>query len=88
MWGKKKPETKTEMKRTCNRCGAERYVALADARLRMPDADKLASARRFDRTFVRFRQERPVIAVDCARTPDRAGRRCGSVPQVRLRELF
>ncbi len=45
MWGKKEP-TKTEMKRTCNRCGTERFVLLADAKLRMPDADKLARARR------------------------------------------
>lgn len=46
MWGSKKKQP-TEMKRTCNRCGAERYVALADARLRMPNADKLASARKW-----------------------------------------
>jgi len=34
----KRAEVKTEIKRTCNRCGTERYVSLEDARTKMPDA--------------------------------------------------
>jgi len=37
----KKATTKTEIKRTCNRCGAERYVSLEDARTKMPDASTM-----------------------------------------------
>lgn len=33
---KKQPDAETEMKRTCNECGAERYVSLHDARTKMP----------------------------------------------------
>jgi ribosomal protein L37E len=47
------------MKRTCNRCGAERYVSMADARLRMPDADKIASARRWTATASVFGKSGP-----------------------------
>ena len=46
MFGIKTP-VRTEMKRTCKRCGTVRYVALVDAKLKIPEADDLASARKW-----------------------------------------
>lgn len=43
----KKATTKTEIKRTCNRCGAERYVSLEDARTKIAGCkhDEMGHAR-------------------------------------------